>query len=716
MGARDPAEMGSTPRKGRAKSIGHYILLKTIGEGTFGKVKLGTHILTGERVAVKVLEKERIVDIADVERVAREIHILKLIRHPHIIQLYEIIETPRQLYLIMEYARRGELFDWIVVNQKATEREACRFLHQILAGVEKIHAMSVVHRDLKPENLLLDEQQDIKIVDFGLSNTYQDGQLLQTACGSPCYAAPEMIKGDSYVPGMVDIWSCGVILFALVSGYLPFEDPSHKKLYQKILAAEYEMPSFVSKEVSDLVAGMLTTDPTKRMTLVDIRQHVWYRQLPESSLQVDDFNEGQKDFDEGILEQLDSYGFARDYAVKCLQTNKHNQATTTYYLLKEKRWRKVSEGGGGGGENFAQFDLDLQGNEDLAGEINHMVQDAVATVATPARGSRNKAKLHAGGSSGATPPAAPGGHRRPAAAANIPPLNFGEMGEAATDFAGNAATTSPHPRAGSRSARGPGHATAGTQEPPQSGRGRSDYQQSYPSSYHPEEADMAPRFSGGWEDHRGAGYGFPPPPPRRRLSGIETGGRWHHASGGYGMSMWADPIDGTPYARDVQASPRWRHPSMDQPLTARGRVQGNSSVYRERSSPSSGVGRRGVVPPAAWGGGLGDLGDRGRAQPYSARGPRSSGEEQGLFYASRSSTLPPRQIMQEVLHTLTSHRINFRHVSTYLVRCQHQGVRLEIEVMQLERGASFAVRFSRASGDVGRYKELCNELLGDMHL
>jgi len=206
---------------GRAKSIGHYILGKTIGEGTFGKVKLGTHIMTGERVAVKVLEKERIVEVADVERVAREVHILKLIRHPHIVQLYEIIETRRQLYLIMEYASGGELFDYIVANGRVQEAEAARFFHQIVAGVEKIHGTNVVHRDLKPENLMLDDCRNIKIVDFGLSNVFRDGQLLKTACGSPCYAAPEMIAGHSYVPSLCDLWSTGVILFALVVDTCP---------------------------------------------------------------------------------------------------------------------------------------------------------------------------------------------------------------------------------------------------------------------------------------------------------------------------------------------------------------------------------------------------------------------------------------------------------------------------------------------------------------
>lgn len=168
---------------------------KTIGKGTFGKVKLGVHNLTNERVAVKILEKDKIQDVNDVERVAREIHILKMIRHPNIIQLYEIIETPKQLYLIMEYANGGELFDYIVKNQRVKEPQALQFFHQIIGGVEYLHKLNIVHRDLKPENLLLDHNLNIKIVDFGLSNTYKNGETLKTACGSPCYAAPEMIAG-----------------------------------------------------------------------------------------------------------------------------------------------------------------------------------------------------------------------------------------------------------------------------------------------------------------------------------------------------------------------------------------------------------------------------------------------------------------------------------------------------------------------------------------
>ena len=178
---------------------------KTIGEGTFGKVKLGCHILTGEKVAVKILEKEKIKDSGDVERVSREIKILKLVRHPNIIQLYEIIETPKQFYLIMEYANGGELFEYIVSHGKIKESQACKIFQQLLTGLEYLHSIGVAHRDLKPENLLIDQDFNIKIVDFGLSNLFKSVETLKTACGSPCYAAPEMIAGKRYHGAKADI-------------------------------------------------------------------------------------------------------------------------------------------------------------------------------------------------------------------------------------------------------------------------------------------------------------------------------------------------------------------------------------------------------------------------------------------------------------------------------------------------------------------------------
>ncbi|KRW98684.1 Protein kinase-like domain [Pseudocohnilembus persalinus] len=315
------------------KTIGDYQIIKNLGEGTFGKVKLGVHNQIGEKVAIKILEKNKIIDVADVERVSREIHILKLLRHNSIVQLYEIIETPKQLFLIMEYAEKGELFDYIVKKQKLKEKEACRIFQQILNGVEYIHKLKIVHRDLKPENLLLNSQNNIKIVDFGLSNTYKDKELLKTACGSPCYAAPEMIAGKKYYGLGVDIWSCGVILYAIVCGYLPFEDPNTSKLYAAILAGKYEMPEDISENCKDLLQRILTVDPEKRINIEQIRNHPWYKQVDKNTPQkglIVGYN--KIPLDQKILQKCQDIGFSMEYTQKCLEANKHNRATTAYHL------------------------------------------------------------------------------------------------------------------------------------------------------------------------------------------------------------------------------------------------------------------------------------------------------------------------------------------------------------------------------------------------
>jgi 5'-AMP-activated protein kinase catalytic alpha subunit len=181
----------------------------------------------------------------DIDRIAREIKILKKVRHPYIIQLYQIIETDNELYLVMEHANSGELFDYIVKNGRVDDVTACKFFRYILDGIEYLHYNGVCHRDLKPENMLLEKETDLlKIIDFGLSNLYNNrSDLLETACGSPCYAAPEMIAGKAYKGLEVDIWSCGIILYAMLCGYLPFEDPDTDKLYKKIIKCDYTIPS-----------------------------------------------------------------------------------------------------------------------------------------------------------------------------------------------------------------------------------------------------------------------------------------------------------------------------------------------------------------------------------------------------------------------------------------------------------------------------------------
>ena len=317
--------------------LAHYSIGRTIGKGTFGKVKLGTHTLTGEKVAVKILEKEKIKDTSDVERVSREIKILKLVRHPNVISLYEIIETPKQLYLIMEYACGGELFNYIVARTRLKESQACLFLQQLLSGVEYLQRLGVVHRDLKPENLLLDENNNLKIVDFGLSNLYKSEELLKTACGSPCYAAPEMIAGKRYHGSRVDVWSCGVVLFAMLCGYLPFEDPNTSSLYKKILGGEYRCGAWVSAEAQDILKKILNTNPEGRYTVEMIRNHPWYLRHCNKNLGPigDSLSQGLQ-IDENTLRKVEALGLNLEATRDSLLKNKHNKFTSTYLLLLKK--------------------------------------------------------------------------------------------------------------------------------------------------------------------------------------------------------------------------------------------------------------------------------------------------------------------------------------------------------------------------------------------
>ncbi|ESO03285.1 hypothetical protein HELRODRAFT_112211 [Helobdella robusta] len=262
--------------------IGNYILGETLGTGTFGKVKIGIHSLTGHKVAVKVLNREKIKSLDVVGKIRREIQNMKLFRHPHIIKLYQVISTPTDIFMVMEYVGGGELFDYIIKHGKLKESEARKFFQQIISGVDYCHRHMIVHRDLKPENLLFDKYQNVKIADFGLSNMMTDGEFLKTSCGSPNYAAPEVISGKLYAGPEVDVWSCGIILYALLCGTLPFDDEHVPTLFRKIKSGIFSVPDHMNKKVVNLIRHMLQVDPMKRATIKNVREHEWFQvDLPE---------------------------------------------------------------------------------------------------------------------------------------------------------------------------------------------------------------------------------------------------------------------------------------------------------------------------------------------------------------------------------------------------------------------------------------------------
>ncbi|XP_051501584.1 5'-AMP-activated protein kinase catalytic subunit alpha-2 isoform X1 [Myxocyprinus asiaticus] len=263
--------------EGRVK-IGHYILGDTLGVGTFGKVKIGEHQLTGHKVAVKILNRQKIRSLDVVGKIKREIQNLKLFRHPHIIKLYQVISTPTDFFMVMEYVSGGELFDYICKHGRVEDTEARRLFQQIISAVDYCHRHMVVHRDLKPENVLLDGNKNAKIADFGLSNMMSDGEFLRTSCGSPNYAAPEVISGRLYAGPEVDIWSCGVILYALLCGTLPFDDEHVPTLFKKIRGGVFYIPEYLNRSVASLLMLMMQVDPLKRATIKDIREHEWFKQ------------------------------------------------------------------------------------------------------------------------------------------------------------------------------------------------------------------------------------------------------------------------------------------------------------------------------------------------------------------------------------------------------------------------------------------------------
>ncbi|XP_070181816.1 MAP/microtubule affinity-regulating kinase 3-like isoform X6 [Littorina saxatilis] len=254
--------------------IGKYRLIKTIGKGNFAKVKLAKHVPTGKEVAIKIIDKTQL-NPSSLQKLFREVRIMKLLDHPNIVKIFEVIETEKTLYLVMEYASGGEVFDYLVAHGRMKEKEARAKFRQIVSAVQYCHQKHIVHRDLKAENLLLDGDMNIKIADYGFSNEFVPGNKLDTFCGSPPYAAPELFQGKKYDGPEVDVWSLGVILYTLVSGSLPFDGQNLKELRERVLRGKYRIPFYMSTDCENLLKKFLVLNPMKRLSLESIMKDKW---------------------------------------------------------------------------------------------------------------------------------------------------------------------------------------------------------------------------------------------------------------------------------------------------------------------------------------------------------------------------------------------------------------------------------------------------------
>ncbi|KAI1720690.1 protein kinase domain-containing protein [Ditylenchus destructor] len=384
-------------RAGEDPHIGKYKLLKTIGKGNFAKVKLAKHIPTGIEVAIKIIDKTAL-NHSSLQKLFREVKIMKQLDHPNIVKLYQVMETEQTLYLVMEYASGGEVFDYLVAHGRMKEKEARAKFRQIVSAVQYLHSKNVIHRDLKAENLLLDGDMNIKIADFGFSNQFSAGNKLDTFCGSPPYAAPELFQGKKYDGPEVDVWSLGVILYTLVSGSLPFDGQNLKELRERVLRGKYRIPFYMSTDCENLLKKFLVLNPARRGTLEQIMKDRWMNMGYEDD-DLKPFVEPPKDArDERRILKLQALGYNLQQVHEALDKERFEEIHATYLLLKEKKpdtdinGSTIQEGnkGAGGDSGAGQATNASTTGSGASSQYPRSLSAQVATTKTPRRSSHEQ--------------------------------------------------------------------------------------------------------------------------------------------------------------------------------------------------------------------------------------------------------------------------------------------------------------------------------------
>lgn len=331
------------------RSVGPYILEGTLGRGQTGLVKLGVNCATKKKVAVKIIDRTKLSEQV-LSKVEREIAIMKLIDHPHVLGLYDVYENKKHLFLVLEHVSGGELFDYLVKRGRLPLGEARRFFAQMISAVDFCHKHCVCHRDLKPENLLLDKKMNIKVADFGMASLQVgDNAMLETSCGSPHYACPEVIRGEKYDGRKADVWSCGVILYALLVGALPFDDENLRNLLEKVKRGHFSIPVFIPTDVQEMIKGMITVDPGKRITLEQVKRHPFLTSFkdelgPEPHV-VDivktEVIPNKDEVDPDVLNSMSSLGCFknRERLIRNLLKKEKTIEKVIYFMLLERKER-----------------------------------------------------------------------------------------------------------------------------------------------------------------------------------------------------------------------------------------------------------------------------------------------------------------------------------------------------------------------------------------
>ncbi|KAI9006042.1 kinase-like domain-containing protein [Gaertneriomyces semiglobifer] len=745
--ARTTAERAT---KTKAQTIGYYDLEKAVGEGNFAKVKLATHTLTGEKVAVKIIDKSKL-DKTTAKKLFREVRIMKLLNHPHIVRLYEVIDTPKELYLIMEYASGGEVFDYLVAHGKMKEKEARRHFRNIVSAVDYCHSLHVIHRDLKAENLLLDANMNVKIADFGFSNQFSPGQRLNTWCGSPPYAAPELFQGKEYSGPEVDIWSLGVVLYVLVCGALPFDGSTLPKLRARVLAGKFKVPFYMSTDCEKLIKRMLQLEPSKRITLDEMKKDKWFNEgfehepLPQP--QVLSLTPEQH---ERVLDELEEIGLDRQGVQQSLADNVYDHLSATYYLIADKSLkRKTTTTDQAGVERH-----DKPGTE--GGDPRKSNVPVLPTIsgAGTARKVAEAPNMNAIVEEGAAQPPGPDSPRRTLTPLERPGTSGGERQRARTAepemISGDAEASGSHARPPSSggvraavnattSARARRatvstpvavadlkkellqHNLQGTQ-----GAVAGDAQKSSPtaSAVPVNEESPVPRPrprpqlpSAGRE--RPASYAGT---PSDQVKTVERPSEVHssvvpHSTPAAPASV---AIATVLQPSTVRAGRRNRAQTVDAaaaPFAAGTAASGsNTSIEPSNASrPSSALPGGAAMGSNATMSSQMSLTERLKMK-FGKNGQKSEPRVlRFTFSVSTTSTKEPDAILTEVLRVLSEAGVKYE-VSGFAANCSFSGLEFEMEVCKLPRLNVNGLRFKRNSGDSWAYKNLLTELIGKMNL
>ncbi|XP_034532244.1 serine/threonine-protein kinase MARK2 isoform X30 [Notolabrus celidotus] len=673
--------------------IGNYRLLKTIGKGNFAKVKLARHVLTGKEVAVKIIDKTQL-NSSSLQKLFREVRIMKMLNHPNIVKLFEVIETEKTLYLVMEYASGGEVFDYLVAHGRMKEKEARAKFRQIVSAVQYCHQKCIVHRDLKAENLLLDADMNIKIADFGFSNEFTLGNKLDTFCGSPPYAAPELFQGKKYDGPEVDVWSLGVILYTLVSGSLPFDGQNLKELRERVLRGKYRIPFYMSTDCENLLKKFLILNPSKRGSLEQQIMRDRWMNVGYEEEELKPYIEPMPDYkDPRRTDVMLQMGFSLEEIQDSLVNQKYNDVMAAYLLL-DYRNSELDESGikpRPGSDVQRSVSSKPQNRRATDQGSSHSKRGGQADNRNAAEDSGRKGSSGSSTTKVPASPLVPSDRKKSATPSTNSILSTGTgrsrnspLTERATSGQGiqNGKDSAPSQRAPGASPSAHNISSAAQSDRPNFNRGVG-----IRSTFHAGQQRGA-------RDQQGSAYTGGPASPS--LSHGNSQARRAHGATGIFSKFTSKFVRRSMLSSTVDKSEK----------TSGGVLSSSSNNDENNSSPGSGNTGGTGTPPAI-------TTQKDSAKPRSLR---------FTWSMKTTSSMEPMEMMREIRKVLDSNSCEYELRERYMLLCvsgnpaRDDFVQWEMEVCKLPRLSLNGVRFKRISGTSIAFKNIASKIANELKL